>query len=1119
MCPLLFIVSLLECLYLLHGLNHSACYNSEFIIDSPLCESSGYLAPRKFLFGQISPSSTCPTELRGQRDYHTVRRCCKVHNEDTILKEVCIPGQKALLSSPLSQMARYCSRGNRCDSGKRLTSTELFTGDYVSLEFDCVPVKDEIHVNSDEVLYGKNVYLISDKKDGSVRDAKCVAYSNNPSSSIVIALVDNNVLSGTCTISFANSMSGTTTINCAKTEIVNGCNNVLYTATRSRVDINLTMSVLANNSDRQFLWMMASVTDGGNVTVACGNKTPPNGAPSTGSTKNNLLTQKGSSSYHSNAPTITPFRLTKTTKQTSHSETVSASNGPVPTLSPPTSNSGRPKSTAFMSLSPQPTGRSPSSPTSTMRTVPTSNVTSPQTNRTTSHQSSGPVLATSKTTPFKSYTATGKPYSSRNSRPTTVSITPTPTWLTTSKLMQGSHRSTQSQWSSTNSMPDSSSGLLFTTSSSPLLTTSGRIQTSTKTSLPSTKASSSFPQTYPPSPSKTATSSSSPTDWTTGGLHPARHTSYSTRPTQRLSSFLTETSSSSGVTPFHLTKTTKQTSHSETVRHTIPSHKDNKTNFTFRDSVSLEWSCTDTLTTDIKQRKTQIYSLHVTLPTSYRKFSFITNIYDADSSNFKHIIVFRRHTIPSHKDNKTNFTFRDSVSLEWSCTDTLTTDIKQRKIQIYSLHVTLPTSYRKFSFITNIYDADSSNFKHIIVFRRHTIPSHKDNKTNFTFRDSVSLEWSCTDTLTTDIKQRKIQVYSLHVTLPTSCRTFSFITNIYDADSSNFKRVTPFHLTKTTKQTSHSETVSASNGPVPTLSPPTSNSGRSKSTAFMSLSPHPTGSSPSSPTSTMRTVPTSNVTSPQTNRTTSHQSSGPVLATSKTTSFKSYTATLKTYSSRNSRPTTVSLTPTPTWLTTSNLMQGSQRSTQTQRSSTNSMPDSSSGLLFTTSSSPLLTTSGRIQTSTKTSLPSTKAPSSFPQTYPSSPSKTATSSSSLTHWTTEGLHPARHTPNSTRATYLTTVSRKVPDEKSTWNTGKSDNNDDKIAFIFEVITSLTGATLLILMAITTAMCLCFKKRMMELKRNSRHLKKLSETGASNMELKRRSVVSLESGYCSNSVSP
>lgn len=119
-------------------------------------------------------------------------------------------------------------------------------------------VKEEIHFNSDEVLNGRKVYLISDQKDGSVRDAKCAAYKTNPRSSIIVTLVDNIVSSGACTVSFASSMSGSTNINCAKTEIVNGCNNVLYSSNTSRVDINLTMTVIADGSDRQFLWMVVT---------------------------------------------------------------------------------------------------------------------------------------------------------------------------------------------------------------------------------------------------------------------------------------------------------------------------------------------------------------------------------------------------------------------------------------------------------------------------------------------------------------------------------------------------------------------------------------------------------------------------------------------------------------------------------------------------------------------------------------------------------------------------------------------------------------------------------------------------------------------------------------------
>ncbi|XP_071114203.1 serine-rich adhesin for platelets-like [Haliotis cracherodii] len=300
MSPLFFILSLLQCLYLLHGLNHTACYNSELIIDSPLCGNSGNLAPKKFLLGQLSPNSTCRTRLSGQRDYHIVRDCCKFHGGDTVIEEVCIPGQKMRLSSPLSHMARYCSRGHRCDSGKRLTSKELHSGDYVSLEYDCVHVKEEIHFNSDEVLNGRKVYLISDQKDGSVRDANCAAYKTNPRSSIIVTLVDNIVSSGACTVSFASSMSGSTNINCAKTEIVNGCNNVLYSSNTSRVDINLTMTVIADGSDRQFLWMVVTASDGGNLTVACGKKIPPDDyttASATQSTRSRLTTQKSSPNY------------------------------------------------------------------------------------------------------------------------------------------------------------------------------------------------------------------------------------------------------------------------------------------------------------------------------------------------------------------------------------------------------------------------------------------------------------------------------------------------------------------------------------------------------------------------------------------------------------------------------------------------------------------------------------------------------------------------------------------------------------------------------------------------------------------------------------------------------
>ncbi|XP_048240154.1 serine-rich adhesin for platelets-like isoform X16 [Haliotis rufescens] len=300
MSPLFFILSLLQCLYLLHGLNHTACYNSELIIDSPLCGNSGNLAPKKFLLGQLSPNSTCRTRLSGQRDYHIVRDCCKFHGGDTVIEEVCIPGQKMRLSSPLSHMARYCSRGHRCDSGKRLTSKELHSGDYVSLEYDCVHVKEEIHFNSDEVLNGRKVYLISDQKDGSVRDAKCAAYKTNPRSSIIVTLVDNIVSSGACTVSFASSMYGSTNINCAKTEIVNGCNNVLYSSNTSRVDINLTMTVIADGSDRQFLWMVVTASDGGNLTVACGTKIPPDDyttASATQSTRSRLTTQKSSPNY------------------------------------------------------------------------------------------------------------------------------------------------------------------------------------------------------------------------------------------------------------------------------------------------------------------------------------------------------------------------------------------------------------------------------------------------------------------------------------------------------------------------------------------------------------------------------------------------------------------------------------------------------------------------------------------------------------------------------------------------------------------------------------------------------------------------------------------------------
>ncbi|XP_046572538.1 uncharacterized protein LOC124280603 [Haliotis rubra] len=76
------------------------------------------------------------------------------------------------------------------------------------------------------------------------------------------------------------------------------------------------MNVLANNSDRQFLWMMASVSDGSKLTVACGKTIPPDGASSTQSTKSRLSIHTSSHNYmtssYSKATSHYP-RATRTT--------------------------------------------------------------------------------------------------------------------------------------------------------------------------------------------------------------------------------------------------------------------------------------------------------------------------------------------------------------------------------------------------------------------------------------------------------------------------------------------------------------------------------------------------------------------------------------------------------------------------------------------------------------------------------------------------------------------------------------------------------------------------------------------------------------------------------------
>ncbi|XP_046572537.1 mucin-5AC-like [Haliotis rubra] len=944
----------------------------------------------------------------------------------------------------------------------------------------------------------------------------------------------------------------------------------------------------------------------------------------------------------SSSSSVTPFHLMKTTKSTSHPVTVSFSQGTVPTPSSPTSTSGGPKSSAFMSFSPQSTRNSPSSSTSMVRSVPPSNVPSPQTNRTSSYKSSGPMLATSNTISSESHTTTGTTYSSRISRTTTVPITSTATSLTTSKSTHGSRRSTQVQLSKTNSMSDSSSGLQFTTSSSPLLTTLGRMQTSTETSLPSTKRSSSLPQTYQPSPSMTGTLSPPLTHSTTGGIHSARHTSYSARPSQRLSSSLFEASSSSSVTPFHLMKTTKSTSHPVTVsfsQGTVPTPSSpTSTSRGPKSSAFMSFSPQST-----RSSPSSSTSRVQTVPPSNVP-SPRTNRTSSNKSSGPMLATSNTTSSESHTTTGTTYSSRISriTTVPITSTATWLTTSKSTHGSRRSTQVQLSKTNYMSDSSSGLQFTTSSSPLLTTLGRMQTstetsLPSTKRSSSlPQTYQPSPSMTGTLSPPLTHSTTGG---IHSARHTSYSARPSQRLSSSLFEASSSS--SVTPFHLMKTTKSTSHPVTVSFSQGTVPTPSSPTSTSRGPKSSAFMSFSPQSTRSSPSSSTSRVQTVPPSNVPSPRTNRTSSYKSSGPMLATSNTTSSESHTTTGTTYSSRISRITTVPITSTATWLTTSKSTHGSRRSTQVHLSKTNSMSDSSSGLKYTMSSSPLLTTLGRILVaSTTASLPSTKRSSSLPQMYPSSPSMTGTLSPPRTHWTTGGIHSARHTsystrppqrsssslfeasssssvtpfhlmkttkqtshpvtvspsqgtvptpssptstsggpkssaflslsPQSTRSSpssltsmkrtvppsnvtsfrtnrsgvttlsitpsaaeqstgtpgtpvnkfsmYFPTVSRQAPVEESTFNTGKSGNDDDKIAFILEVITSLTGATLLILMVITTAMCLCFKKRMNELKRNSRHRNKLSETMASNLELKRRSVVSLESGYCSNSIS-
>ncbi|XP_048247190.1 uncharacterized protein LOC124125038 [Haliotis rufescens] len=258
------------------GLRHkTACYNFLLMVDPP-CATTEMLLPTMFTLG-VSSDVTCHSEITGtslrQKGPDEIRRCCQQRENDTVT-DYCLPAMKNQLPGHnYLDFVNTCTAATKCQLSTPGGTVQHTDGeDYVTFTFECVHKDTVLHIQHDSPHTGQEVYLYNDQHDGMAH-AKCLAYSHECNSHVIIQLAATRVVSPACSVDFTDG-DVSTKVDCKNPPASRNCSSAMFESKSNYVNMSIFMTVDPGRQEKEFLWLLAKADTGKNVTVVCGATIP-----------------------------------------------------------------------------------------------------------------------------------------------------------------------------------------------------------------------------------------------------------------------------------------------------------------------------------------------------------------------------------------------------------------------------------------------------------------------------------------------------------------------------------------------------------------------------------------------------------------------------------------------------------------------------------------------------------------------------------------------------------------------------------------------------------------------------------------------------------------------------